>query len=188
MTLSFWLTISGILLSFFGTILLIFSLPASFKRDSNSGSLFIVSGTPWDLFHHSVIDEKDSSIIFALILLIIGIIFQLSGAWLDAMPTYLYLSSRGLSLLGLALGFGGTACMIYGGMDTIIKVIRAEDGQYSLSAPIMAAKENSDYEESRKKNIQEYEYIGRRLLINRIGTWLLFIGFMIQFLALLSDH
>jgi hypothetical protein len=187
--LIFWLMIFGILLTFIGTLLLIFSLPASFLIEQDTSKLYIeFTSGPLDLFYDRVVKNPDHSIISALILLLIGVIFQITSIWLDIKPNYLLLVDRMLSILGIAISFIGTVFMIFGGMDTIIKVVRAKDGQYSFSAPIMAAEGNSDYEEARKKNIQEYEYIERHLFINKIGIWLLFIGFMIQFLVALSDN
>jgi hypothetical protein len=189
MILIFWLMIFGILLTFIGTLLLIFSLPASFKIEPGTREVYIgFHSGPLDLFHDRVVKNPDYSIISALIFLSIGVIFQITSIWLDIKPDYLSLVNRTLNILGIAISFIGTIFMLYGGMDTIIKVVRAKDGQYSFTAPVSAAEGNSDYEEARKKNIKEYEYIGRRLLINKIGIWLLFIGFMIQFLVELSDN
>jgi hypothetical protein len=94
---------------------------------------------------------------------------------------------RWLNLLGTSLGFVGTTCMVYGGIDTIFKIVKADDGQYSSYFPILADKENSDYEEARQKNIQEWNYIRKHIVINKLGIWLLFSSFAIQFLTLLLD-
>ncbi len=93
-----------------------------------------------------------------------------------------------MSLLGIALSFVGTVCMLYGGIDTIIKIVKTDDGQYTTSTPVMAAKDNSDYEESRKENIQYWSYIRNRIRINKLGISLLIVGFFVQFLAVLLNH
>jgi len=78
MSWSFWFTSAGIILNLTGTVLLVFSLPTSFKNDS-SGRLFHIRGNPWDLFHVHVIEKPDPSIILALILLVFGVVFQIAG-------------------------------------------------------------------------------------------------------------
>lgn len=103
------------------------------------------------------------------------------------MLLYEFLDVRWLNLLGIALGFVGTICMVYGGIDTIFRIVKADDGQYSSYFPIMANKGNSDYEEARQKNIQEWNYIRNHIIINKLGIWLLFSSFFIQLLTLLLD-
>jgi hypothetical protein len=92
-----------------------------------------------------------------------------------------------LNLQGIALGFVGTTCMVYGGIDTIFKIVKVDDGQYFSYFPIMADKEISDYEEAHRKNIQEWNYIRNHILINKLCIWLLFSSLAIQFLTLLLD-
>jgi hypothetical protein len=75
MILSLWFALFGILLNFFGTLLLIFSLPTAFKMEN--GNLYFGSGNPWDLFYHHVIKEPNYIIIFALVLLVAGLALQI---------------------------------------------------------------------------------------------------------------
>jgi hypothetical protein len=62
------------------------------------------------------------------------------------MSLCLYLDNRGLSFLGIFLSLVGTLGMIYGGLDTIIKVVKDEDGQITIAPPIMVAPSGSGKE------------------------------------------
>jgi hypothetical protein len=91
MTLPIWLTTAGLLLNLIGTVLLIFSLPASF-RGFNSKIECLVFEAPSegqsdfkfakDLFRERVLKEKNQSILLSLFFLISGAVLQILSLFL----------------------------------------------------------------------------------------------------------
>lgn len=81
MDFSFWIASIGIILNLIGTILLVLSLPANFKSDPNTGSLFYINGNILDILDEQVI--KKSTMRVPIILLVIGSGFQILSVWLD---------------------------------------------------------------------------------------------------------
>ncbi len=93
MSLSRWFAGFGILMNLAGTVLLVFSLPATTRIDPSmrTVSIFdsVVLGSQSDLqfvkdlFYERVIKEKNFSIWLSLSLLIFGAALQIVGLYLD---------------------------------------------------------------------------------------------------------
>jgi len=92
------------------------------------------------------------------------------------MPLCWCLNSRGLNILGILLSSIGALGMIYGGVGAFIRLrLDKTEGKYVLEAA--QAIDQDDVKE-----------FGRRLLSNKVGTWLLLIGFIFQIIAALLDY
>ena len=74
----FGFTLVGIVLNLIGTVLLVFTLPMSFKFENKK--MFVTEDNAIELFKERVIEKPDPSIIIALIFLIVGAAFQIQGA------------------------------------------------------------------------------------------------------------
>ena len=91
MHLSFWFACFGMLINLAGTVLLIFSLPASVKYDPSDGQLgFFTPGKGQsdlqftrEIFNDRVLTENNLSIRLSLSLLIVGVTLQIIGLYLD---------------------------------------------------------------------------------------------------------
>jgi hypothetical protein len=84
MNMSFWLAVIGLVMNLAGTILLIFSLPATMRFDSTKHlEIRIPDETTSEfqyainLFQDRVMKEKNRSVLLALFLLIFGALFQI---------------------------------------------------------------------------------------------------------------
>ncbi len=94
MHVSFWLAAIGMVMNLLGTVLLIFSLPATFRFNSTTKNFEIYTPDEKEvqsefqfiknLFHSRVVKERNYSIRLSLFLLIVGIAVQIFGLYLES--------------------------------------------------------------------------------------------------------
>jgi len=94
MNVSFWLAAIGMMMNLSGTVLLIFSLPATFRFNFTSKHFEIYTPDEKEvqsefqfiknLFYSRVVKEKNYSIRLSLFLLVVGIAVQIVGLYLDS--------------------------------------------------------------------------------------------------------
>lgn len=186
MLISFWLTVIGIIMNLAGTVLLIFSFPATFK--SENGKLKATQSTTVSLFYERVFKEINPSIILALIFLVTGTVFQILGSWIGQIGQAQVaimeaIIIKALESVGLCFSFLGTALMIRGGLDAFIKIVPREEERKEENiiqdAEIGNGKIKLDFRETKNPK--------RLLNENKIGMYLLAFGFFLQLIAMILE-
>lgn len=95
-------------------------------------------------------------------------------------------SSRELGLIGLTIGFFGTLGMLWGGLESFI-LVKPKGTMDKSDVTFVCWSDESNMDFDYDLVLSDIASFKRHSLVNRIGKFLLAIGFALQFIALWMD-